>query len=322
MDKSLSHLEEIIKDLNKPERYRRTYDAVASRFFFHLEEPAQSLRLALERGEEKFDVVGDWTSAYIEYLVGATIDSYVKRKRGLGGDGRDAEEGKGADNNGGDNKDGDAENAGLDKYKVDCLFPFVFERCYVNYRYGHALGILFEAWDIFRVQEVLDSACSDPRFTPTKAQAALMVALDASMILEEAPTVTAAEGYAEGGSIYTLGLIHRSRTRWLSSKNRGDNREFLHGKLWASNANKVIIHGVALGVGLTDLDSAGLGILNDLKELLYTKSDIPGESEGMAICMVLVVSWSGNVTYSSSAPAVTKYEEMLEVVSELQIYAR
>ena len=180
---SLPHLEAIAEDPDEPERARRTAAAVASRVFFHLEEPAQALRLALEGGEENFDVVGDRTSAYVECLVGAAIDSYVKRKRGSEGDGGAAEEGKGADDSDGDDEDGDADDAGLDEEKVDRVVRLVFERCYVDRRYGHALGVAFEAREMSRVREVLERACSDPGSSPTEAQAALRYALDASMSL-------------------------------------------------------------------------------------------------------------------------------------------
>ena len=137
----------------------------------------------------------------------------------------------------------------------------------------------------------------------------------------EAPTVTADGGYAEGGSLYALGLIHGSRAG-SSSEKKGEAREFLRGHLRASHANEVISHGAALGVGLTALGSADLGIVNELKELLYTDSAVAGEAAGMAIGMVLVGSGAGNAASSSSAPAVANAEELSEVVSELRTYAR
>ena len=150
----------------------------------------------------------------------------------------------------------------------------------------------------------------------TEAKAALRYALDASMILGEVPTVTYTGGYAKGISIYDLGLIHGSRTRSLSEK-KGEAWEFLRGHLRASHANEVIIHWADLGVGLTDLVSTELGIVNDLKELLYTKSAMEVEASGMAIGMVLVLSGAGNATSSSSALEAANSEELLEVVSEI-----
>ena len=161
----------------------------------------------------------------------------------------------------------------MEEDKVDCLVWIVFESCYTNCLYGQNLGVAFEAREASRVREVMDCACSDQELPPTKAQAALRYDLDTSMILEEALTVTAPGGYAEGGSLYPLGLIHRSCTG-LSSENKGEDWEFLRGHLQASHANKVVSHWAALGVELADLGSADLGILNDLKELIYTDSSI------------------------------------------------
>ena len=57
----------------------QTAAAVASRVFFHLEEPAQALRLALEAGERHFDIVND-KSAYVETLIAAAVEAYIEQK--------------------------------------------------------------------------------------------------------------------------------------------------------------------------------------------------------------------------------------------------
>ncbi|CAB9508065.1 ATPase regulatory subunit 1 [Seminavis robusta] len=130
--------------------------------------------------------------------------------------------------------------------------------------------------------------------------------------------VSPSGGYAEGGSLYALGLIHGSQTG-TSTEKREETIQFLRAHLRASHANEVISHGAALGVGLTALGSSNLAIVNELKEVLDTDSAVAGEAAGIAIGMVLVGSGAGNV--HNSLPAADK-EELMEVVSELKNYAR
>mmetsp|Transcript_27792 Transcript_27792/g.60466 ORF Transcript_27792/g.60466 Transcript_27792/m.60466 type:complete len:1221 (+) Transcript_27792:257-3919(+) len=132
------------------------------------------------------------------------------------------------------------------------------------------------------------------------------------------PIVNPSGGYAEGGSLYALGLIHGSRSGSSASK-RNEASEFLRTHLRNSHNNERTSHGAALGVGLTTFGSANLEVVNELKELLYTDSAVSGEAAGMAIGMVLVGTGAGNAT-SSVAPADA--EEIAEIVSELRNYAR
>ena len=125
---------------------------------------------------------------------------------------------------------------------------------------------------------------------------------------EDTP-VTPAGGYAEGGSLYALGLIHGSNAAGDSTK-RKDACEYLRNHLRRSHANEVISHGAALGVGLTAAGSHDMDIVNELKELLYTDSAISGEAAGMALGLVLVGSG-----FSGSA-------DKLELIQELKHYAR
>ena len=133
------------------------------------------------------------------------------------------------------------------------------------------------------------------------------------------PAVNAAGGYAEGGSLYALGLIHGSRSGSSAAK-RDEAATFLRTHLRSSHANEVISHGAALGVGLTAFGSANLEVVNELKELLYTDSAVAGEAAGMAIGMVLVGSGAGNA--HSSLPNAAEAEEIAEAVTELRNYAR
>ena len=136
------------------------------------------------------------------------------------------------------------------------------------------------------------------------------------------PAVQASGGYAEGGSLYALGLIHGSRAGSSEAK-RSEATAYLRGHLRASHANEAISHGAALGVGLAGFGSADLDVVNELKELLYTDSAVAGEAAGMAVGMVLAGTGAGNAR--SGFPASTdpgRAEEIAEVVLELRNYAR
>ena len=135
------------------------------------------------------------------------------------------------------------------------------------------------------------------------------------------PAVNTAGGYAEGGSLYALGLIHGSRPGSSATK-RAEAATFLRTHLRNSHANEVISHGAALGVGLTTFGSADLEVVNELKELLYTDSAVAGEAAGMAIGMVLVGSGAGNARSALPAAAAADAEEIAEAVTELRNYAR
>jgi len=130
--------------------------------------------------------------------------------------------------------------------------------------------------------------------------------------------VSAAGGYAEGGSLFALGIIHGSHAG-SSAEKRKETSELLRRHLRSSQANEVISHGAALGVGLTAFGAADLTVVNELKELLYTDSAVAGEAAGMAIGMVLVGTGAGNVhnTLRSNGK-----EEIMEIVTELKNYAR
>lgn len=131
--------------------------------------------------------------------------------------------------------------------------------------------------------------------------------------------VSPSGGYAEGGSLYALGLIHGSHSGTAAEKRR-ETTDFLRAHLRASHANEVISHGACLGVGLTAMGTADLSIINELKEVLDTDSAVAGEAAGMAIGMVLVGTGAGNV--HNTLPATSNKEEITEVVAELKNYAR
>lgn len=134
----------------------------------------------------------------------------------------------------------------------------------------------------------------------------------------EHPTVSATGGYAEGGSLYALGLIHGSHSGSCAAK-RQEASAFLRNHLRNSHANEVISHGAALGVGLTSFGSADLEVVNELKELLYTDSAVAGEAASVAIGMVLVGSGAGNANATTN---VESKEELDEIIAELRNYSK
>jgi 26S proteasome regulatory subunit N2 len=135
---------------------------------------------------------------------------------------------------------------------------------------------------------------------------------------ESGNIVSPTGGYAEGGSLFALGLIHGSHAG-SSAEKRKETCDFIRKHLKASHTNEVISHGAALGVGLTSMGSADLTTVNELKELLYNDSAVAGEAAGIAIGMVLVGSGAGN-THNSLAPEGK--EELMEIVNEVKNYAR
>lgn len=130
------------------------------------------------------------------------------------------------------------------------------------------------------------------------------------------PAVSTTGGYAEGGSLYAIGLIHGSHAGSSTSK-RLEASRFIRNHLRNSHANEVISHGAALGVGLTSFGSGDLEVVNELKELLYTDSAVAGEAASIAMGMVLVGSGAGNASSSSPANA-----EFAEIIAELRNYSR
>lgn len=134
----------------------------------------------------------------------------------------------------------------------------------------------------------------------------------------ENAVVTSEGGYAEGGSLYALGLIHGSHAG-SSAEKRSETNDFLMKHLRNSHANEPISHGAALGVGLTALGTNKLDVVNELKDLIYTDSAVSGEAAGIAIGLVLVGSGAGNVRNNLDP---NEAEEINEVISELKTYAK
>lgn len=146
----LPDLEAIAEDLDLPLDMRQTAAAVASRVFFHLEEPSQALRLALEAGEAHFDLTQK--TPYVERLVAAALDAYIQERRKLVADDEDAAP---AD------KKQSAEEAGLPMDQLQAMVHRLLESCCTDGKYDHALGIALEARETNKVHDILVASGSD-----------------------------------------------------------------------------------------------------------------------------------------------------------------
>ncbi|GMI08303.1 hypothetical protein TrVE_jg10477 [Triparma verrucosa] len=142
---SLPLLEEIAEGEEFPKETKAVASAVASRVFFHLEEYRDSLRLALGAGDAYFNVVSD-KSPYVETLVCKAIEIYTKV----------SDSSSVADD---DVMDDNVEDDGL-KDKVLGIVEKMFERCYSERTWSHALGIALEAKNIDKVKQILEK-CGD-----------------------------------------------------------------------------------------------------------------------------------------------------------------
>lgn len=139
---SLPDLEAISEDMEEDIEVRQLAASIASRVFFYLEEPSQALRLALESGDGVFETGGSQSNkAFVECLVGAAVDAYIRKK--------------GKEHDGEDEKEEDAVSA-LPMEKLQAVVEFMFNRCYSEGNFEHALGIAIEAKEVEKVRAVLD----------------------------------------------------------------------------------------------------------------------------------------------------------------------
>lgn len=155
---SLPDLEAVAEDTDLPLEMRQTAAAVASRVFFHLEEPSQALRLALEAGEAHFNVSKH--TPYEERLVSAALDAYIQGRRRL-----DDEEMAAADDN-------------IASLPLDQLQGLVFrliETCCAEEKYQHALGIALEARETEKVRHILAASKGNVDILKYALQAAVNV---------------------------------------------------------------------------------------------------------------------------------------------------
>lgn len=154
---SLPDLEAISEDLDLPLQMRQTAAAVASRVFFHLEEPSQALRLALEAGEQHFDV--QTKTPYVESLITAALDAYIQeRKKIMQEDEPMNDAGSGAKD-----KPAGANEIGISMDQLQGMVYRLLDACCEEGRYDHALGIAFEAQETNKLKDILMSSGPDTK---------------------------------------------------------------------------------------------------------------------------------------------------------------
>jgi 26S proteasome regulatory subunit N2 len=107
-------------------------------------------------------------------------------------------------------------------------------------------------------------------------------------------TVPSTGGYAEGGALCAMGLIHGDGQSGAAERAATSTSVVLRAHLRASHANTVVSHGAALGIGLVAMGSADLTVLQELKDVLDTDSTVAGEAAGLAMGLVLVGTGAGN----------------------------
>jgi 26S proteasome regulatory subunit N2 len=154
---SLPDLEAISEDLDLPLPMRETAAAVASRVFFHLEEPSQALRLALEAGEQHFDV--QTKTPYVESLITAALDAYIEERKKI----LQEEHLITKPRTGGSDKRTGANEIGISMEHLQGMVYRLLDTCCDEGRYDHALGIAFEAQETNKVKDILMSSGPDTK---------------------------------------------------------------------------------------------------------------------------------------------------------------
>ena len=155
---SLPDLETIAEDLDLPLEMRQTAAAVASRVFFHLEEPSQALRLALEAGEKHFDL--QTKSPYVERLITAALDAYVQERRKLVDDAA---------------KDDEAEELGIPIEQLQGMVYRLLEASCAQGKFEHALGIALEAQETSKLRDILISSGPDAALLKYALQSSVQI---------------------------------------------------------------------------------------------------------------------------------------------------
>jgi len=158
---SLSDLETIAEDFDLPLPMRQTAAAVASRVFFHLDEPSQALRLALEAGEKHFDIQNK--SPYVESLIAAALDAYIQERRKIL---QQQEEGN-------SKSPSTTNEIGISMDQLQGMVYRLLDTCCEEGRCDHALGIALEAQETNKLKDILMSSGPD--------DALLKYAMDASI---------------------------------------------------------------------------------------------------------------------------------------------
>merc|ERR1719369_1487499 len=115
--------------------------------------------------------------------------------------------------------------------------------------------------------------------------------------------VSSGSGYAEGGSLYALGLIH--------ANHGGKIIQYLFDKLKEAT-NEMIRHGGCLGLGLAAMGTHREDVYEQLKMNLYQDDAVTGEAAGLAMGLVELGSKSATAIQDMVAYAQeTQHEKIL-----------
>merc|ERR1719420_2636308 len=116
-------------------------------------------------------------------------------------------------------------------------------------------------------------------------------------------TAGTSSGYAEGGGLYALGLIH--------ANHGGDITEYLLGQVKEASSEQ-IKHGGCLGLGLAAMGSHRADVYEQLKFNLYQDDAVTGEAAGLAMGLVELGSKSATAIEDMVAYAQeTQHEKIL-----------
>ena len=172
---SLPDLETIAEDFDLPLPMRQTAAAVASRVFFHLDEPSQALRLALEAGEHHFDIQN--RTPYVESLITAALDAYIQERRKL----KDEDDSK---------LSSAANEIGISLDQLQGMVYRLLDTCCEEGRCDHALGIALEAQETSKLKDILLSSGPDDELLKYALDASINV-VSSKSFRQEALTVIA-----------------------------------------------------------------------------------------------------------------------------------
>lgn len=169
---SLPDLEALAEDGDLSLEMRQTAAAVASRVFFHLDEPSQALRLALEAGQAHFDPSKH--SPYEERLVRAALDAYIQNQRRQ----QEDEDVMMMED------DVNLATSSLPMDQLQALVHRLIETCCAEGKYAHALGIALEARQVDKVKDILTASQGDIAILKYALQLAVSVVTVKSFRLE------------------------------------------------------------------------------------------------------------------------------------------
>jgi 26S proteasome regulatory subunit N2 len=197
---SLPDLEAISEDMTWSEEDRQCAAAIASRVYFHLEEPIHALRLAIVSGKTQHWAVNATRDAYTESLVRAAIQLYVQLR--TGGASSSTSSNVAISTTSTSKQPKEQQSDMVDIAQLEQVVDAMLERCYADREYTHALGIALESQHEVKLQQVLSRSFSCS--TDSEIQATLQYALHAcvTLVSSKAFRLQALEVIAEEYSKY------------------------------------------------------------------------------------------------------------------------